>query len=119
MAAMAERRVSEAKERFFGTLPIDGVWTSVGLTRNQFLGIVLLSTMLFVFVDGPLWNHLRHSHFARIVYSYAMIPGAVAIALRLNGKLRWGLLIAASVVVGLVKLLLTAVVLVAIGLARF
>lgn len=108
-----------SRERFFGSLPIEGVWTSVGLSRDQFVAIVLLSTVLFVFIDGPLWQHLRHSHFARIVYSYAMIPAAVALALYLNGKLRWGLLIAATVVVGLVKLVLTAVVMVAIGLARF
>lgn len=103
---------------FFGSLPIEGIWTSVGLTRGQFIVIVAVSTLLFLFVDGPLWDHLRDSHLVRIVYSYAMIPAAVAAALYWNDNTRWGLLIAGSVVVSLVKLVLTAVILVGIGLMR-
>lgn len=118
MVVAAGQNHGESRTPFFGSLPLDGIWTSVGLKRGQFLGIVVVTTLLFVFIDGPVWDHLRRSHFGRIVYSYAMIPPAVAAALYLNGNLRWGLLIAGTVVVGLVKLLLTAVVLVAIGLAR-
>jgi len=118
MTVAADRNEERQKAPFFGSLPIDGIWTSLGLTRGQFFAIVALTTLLFLFIDGPVWDHLRQSHFGRIVYSYAMIPPSVAAALYWNGKLRWGPLIAASVVVGLVKLVLTAVILVGIGLAR-
>lgn len=117
---MAATRGDEdgSRTRFFGSLPVDGIWTSVGFTREQFLTVVSLSTFLFLFIEGPLWDHLRDSHLARVVYSYAVIPPAVAGVQYLNGKLRWGLLIAATVVVALVKLVITAVIVVAIGLTR-
>lgn len=104
--------------RFFGSFPVDGVWSSVGLTRGQFLWVIGLSTLLFLYIEGPLWDHLRDSHLARIAYSYAFIPPAVGVALGYNGQLRWTLLAAATVVIGLVKLLLTAVMLVGFGLMR-
>jgi hypothetical protein len=113
-----EKNRRQISEPFFGSLPTDGIWSSVGLTRAQFLWLIALSTALFVFIDGPLWEHLRDTHFNRILFSYAFIPPAVAAALRYNGKLRWMLLVAATVMVGLVKLLLTAVVLVALGLLQ-
>jgi hypothetical protein len=116
MKAVSE--VERSKSPFFGPLPIEGVWTAVGMTRGQFAGIVVLSTALFVFIDGPIWSGVHDSHFARIVYSYALIPPLVAAALHFNGRLGWGLAIAASVVVGLVKLVLTAVIVVVVGLAN-
>ena len=82
------------------------------------LHLIAVSTMLFMFIDGPVWQHLRDSHLSRIVWSYTMIPLAVAASLYFNGKGRLGLLVAASVVIGIVKLVLTAVILVLIGLAR-
>jgi hypothetical protein len=96
---------------------VRGLWTAVGLTRAQFCGILLLSVTLFVFVDGPLWAHVRDGHLTRIGVSYGVIPPAVAGALYWNRGLRPGVLLGASAVIGLVKLVLTAGLLVAIALA--
>jgi hypothetical protein len=118
MSSAANTMKPKDHGRLLGSFPKDGIWTAVGMTRGQFLGIIAVSTALFVFIDGPVWHHLRDSHLARIIWSYTMIPPAVAGALYLNRKPRLGLLVAASVVIGLVKLVLTAVILVLIGLAR-
>ena len=109
---------SRTRGAFFGTLPARGPWTAVGLTRGQFLAILGLSVALFVLVDGPVWAHLRDSHLTRIVVSYGIIPPGVIVALRRNGCLRLSLLLAASAVIALVKLLVTAGLLVGIALAR-
>jgi hypothetical protein len=114
----SESHQRQVGEPFFGSFPVDGIWTSVGLTRAQFLWLIAVSTALFVFIDGPLWEHLHDTHFSRILCSYAVIPPTVAAALQYNGKLRWTLLVAATVVVGLAKLVATAVVLVAFGLLQ-
>jgi hypothetical protein len=100
---------------FFGSLPTHGIWNAVDLTRDQFLVILALSVALFIFIDGPLWSHAHESHFRRIVLSYLAIPAAVAVALFRNQKLRFAPLIVGSAVISLVKLVLTAVVLVAVG----
>jgi hypothetical protein len=118
MDVAADTMKSKDQGRLLGSCPKDGIWTAVGMSRGQFLGVIALSTALFMFIDGPVWQHLRDSHLSRIIWSYMMIPPAVAGALYLNGKRSLGLLVAASVVVGLVKLVLTAVILVLIGLAR-
>ena len=103
---------------FFGPLPTRGMWTAVGLTRAQFLLILAVSIALFLFLGGPIWRHTHESHFWRIGWSYlAILPMAWA-SLYHNGKARIGTIAAASVVVGLVKLVLTAVILVAIGLGQ-
>jgi hypothetical protein len=102
----------------FGPLPTRGIWTSLDLTRGQFLFIIALSVGLFVFIDGPLWVHAHESHFWRIVLSYLAIPVAVAAALYWNRKARAVTAVVASIVIALVKLVLTAVILVAIGLAQ-
>ena len=36
------------------------------LTRTQFLSMLTLSAVLFLFIGGPLWAHARESHFWRI-----------------------------------------------------
>jgi hypothetical protein len=109
--------MAEPRARLFGPFPARGVWTALGLTRGQFLGILLLSVTLFVFVDGPLWAHVRDGHLTRIAVSYGIIPPAVAAALYRNRGFRPALLLGASTVIALVKLVLTAALLVAIALA--
>lgn len=101
----------------FGPLPTRGIWTAVGLTRGQFLCILAVSVALFLFLDGPLWRHTHDSHFWRIVWSYLAILPMTYVALYRNGKAHLGTIVAASAVVGLVKLVVTALILVAIGLA--
>jgi hypothetical protein len=103
---------------FFGGLPKRGVWTSVELTRGQFVTILGLSVLLFVFVGGPLGNHLHDSHFARLAVSYGVIPPAVGVALYRNGSWRLPLIVGASAVIAVVKLLLTAGLMVVFALAR-
>ena len=103
---------------FFGPLPTRGIWTAVDLTRGQFLFILTLSVGLFVFIGGPVWAHARASHFWRIGLSYAVIPFAVGLALHHNGKARPVPIAVASVVISVVKLVLTAALLVVIGVAQ-
>jgi len=76
------------RPRLFAPLPTRGIWTSLDLTRGQFLAILLVSLLLFTFVDGPLWSHAHASHFWRLTLSYLFIPPAVALALWRNGKAR-------------------------------
>jgi hypothetical protein len=102
----------------FGPLPTHGIWTAVGLRRGQFLAVLTLSIVLFVLVDGPVWRHLRDGHLVRIAVSYGAIPPAVMAALARNGTLTPRLLVAASAVIALLKLVLTAGLLVAIALAN-
>src|SRR5262245_35444012 len=106
------------RTRFFGSLPERGLWSAVGLTRGQFLAILAASVVLFVFVGGPLWAHVHDGHLLRIAVSYGAIPPATALALARNGTLRLALVAGASVVIALVKLLLTAALLVVIALGR-
>lgn len=103
---------------FFGPLPTRGMWTAVGLTRGEFFIILTVSVVMFVFLYGPLWLHAHDSHFARIVWSYLVILPMAWMALYRNGKARIGTVVAASVVIGLVKLVITAVILVAIGIVQ-
>ncbi len=110
--------MSATSARFFGALPERGPWTAVGLTRAQFVVILGLSIALFVFVGGPVWTHLRDGHFARIAVSYGVIPPAVVVALRRNGRVRPLVVVGASAVIALVKLVVTAALLVAVALAR-
>lgn len=102
----------------FGPLPTQGIWTALDLSRSQFLATLALSVVLFLFIGGPLWAHTRESHFWRINLSYAIIPVAVAAALYRNGKARFVSIVVASVVIALVKLVVTAVLLVMIGVAQ-
>jgi hypothetical protein len=119
---MAPRRSSSASppaagSAFFGGLPVRGIWTALGLGRGQFFAILALSVGLFVAVGGPVWMHSHASHLLRIGISYGVIPPAVALALWRNRRLRVGLLLGASAVLALIKLVLTALLLMAIGIA--
>jgi len=113
-----EQTLTSKRTSLFGPLPTRGIWTALDLTRGQFLGILAVSVMLFLFIGGPLWTHARASHFWRINLSYAIIPFAVAAAFYRNGRARPVPIIVASVVIALVKLVLTAVLLVLIGVAQ-
>jgi hypothetical protein len=104
--------------RFFGAFPERGIWTALGLSRAQFFAILGGSIALFAFVGGPVWTHVRDSHFARITVSYGAIPIAVAVALHRNGKARPLTIVVASAVVALLKLVATAALLVGLALAR-
>jgi hypothetical protein len=106
-----------SKPPLFGPLPRVGPWTAIGLTRGHFTGILLGAIALFVFVDGPLWAHLHDGHLRRILVSYGVIPVADAGALALVGTFSWGRLLGATVVLGLLKLLATAVLLAVMALA--
>jgi len=109
---------SSPRAPLFGPLPIHGVWTAVGLTRGQFVAILGVSVALFVWVGGPVWTRLHESHFVRLTVSYGVIPPAVWLALHRNGAARPATVLAASAVVALVKLVVTAGLLVVVALAR-
>jgi hypothetical protein len=102
---------------FLGGLPTDGIWTGVGLGRTQFFAILALSLVLFVFVGGPVWRHVHDAHFMRITVSYGAIPCAVALALVRNRRLELSTWLGASAVLALVKLVLTAGLLVVLAIA--
>jgi hypothetical protein len=102
---------------FFGGLPEHGIWTPLGLTRAQFVLILGLALALFLFVDGPAWQHVRASHFRRITVSYAVIPVAVTAALLWNHRARPMLVIGGTAVLAAIKLVLTAGLLVALAIA--
>jgi hypothetical protein len=104
------------RHAFFGPLPTRGIWTALALTRDQFLLILAVSIALFLFIGGPVWRHLHDSHFERIVLSYAFIPPATAAALSRNGKARLLAIVVAGAVLSLIKLVLTAGLLVIIGM---
>ena len=109
---------AENSTPFFGGLPERGPWTAVGLTRAQFMAILAVSLALFLFVGGPVWTHVRDRHFGRIALSYGIIPLATAGALHRNGAARPGRIVAASAVIALVKLVLTAGLLVVLALGH-
>ena len=102
----------------FGPLPEHGIWTAISLTRTQFLLILGLSLTLFLLVDGPVWQHLHDSHFRRIVLSYLIIPPAVVVGLVRNRAAGALSVLVASVVLALLKLVLTAGLLVVLALGR-
>jgi hypothetical protein len=108
----------ESPPSLFGAFPTDGIWTTLGLGRLQFFAILAVSIALFVFIDGPVWRHVHAAHLRRITLSYGVIPVAVAAALAWNRTPRLSLLIGASAVVALIKLVVTAGLLVAIALAQ-
>ncbi len=101
----------------FGPLPVAGPWTPLGLSRRQFLATLGLSILLFVLVGGPLWRHVRDGHFWRLGLSYAVIPPLVAWALHRNGTLSPWRVLVASGVIALLKLVLTAGLLMLVALA--
>ncbi len=108
---------SERPSQFLGAFPNDGIWTSLGLGRIQFFAILTAALALFTFVDGPVWQHVHAPHFWRITVSYTAIPIAVTAALAWNRTPRPALLLGATAVLALIKLVLTAGLLVALALA--
>ena len=102
----------------FSPLPTHGIWSAADLTRGQFSLILVLSVLLFVFVGGPIWLHARESHFWRINISYAAIVPAVALALWQNRKLQLAQWIVGTALISIAKLVITAVILVVVGVAR-
>jgi len=95
------------RRRFFGGLPGTGVWTAVGLSRAQFLAILGISIAAFCFVDGPFWS-VGGSHLRRLTVSYAAIPLMILVVQARHRRLDIASLAAGSVVIGLIKLVVTA-----------
>lgn len=109
---------SPRRARLFAPLPERGIWSPLDLTRNQFVAILAASVLVFFFAGGSLRQHAHESHLWRLSASYLLIPPAVAWAQWRNGKLSWVRWLAAGAVLALIKLVLTAIVLVAVGLLR-
>jgi hypothetical protein len=101
---------------FFGSLPRHGVWSAVHLSFGQFAMILVVSMGIFVFLDGALWLHLQDSHFVRITVSYAFIPVAVLGALVYNRQPSLTAFVGGTFIIGLAKLLLTALLVMLLGL---
>ena len=101
----------------FEALPQHGPWSAVGLTRGAFLGVLAASLAVFLLLGGPVWTHLRDSHFVRIGASYAVIPLLVAAAQWRSGTLRAGAFLGATALLAAAKLVLTAGLTVVLGIA--
>ena len=101
----------------FASFPTRGIWNSLDLSRSQFFLILVVSMLVFTFVGGPFWHHLRESHFWRLMLSYLIILPGVLWALWSNGRLNWLRAVVASAVLSAIKLVLTAILLVAAGVA--
>ena len=97
-------------------IPRHGIWDAVGLRRFQFFGILLLSISLFLFLGGPAWHALKGAHTMRIGISYLVIPVLVAGAQWHNGSLRFRSWFEASLLIGLIKLIATALLFVALAI---
>jgi hypothetical protein len=95
---------------FFGSFPTRGVWTALGLSRAQFLLIIAVSVVAFLFVDGPLWRQLEGNHFRRIVLSYLTIPAMIVAIQLLHREFSLSTLLGGTIVIGVIKLLLTALI---------
>jgi len=93
---------------FFGAFPTSGIWNALSLSRGQFAGILLISIAAFVLIDGPIWRHLEANHFRRIVVSYLSIPLLILICQFTGGRVDLPALFGGSVVLGVLKLLATA-----------
>ena len=92
----------------FAPFPTTGIWTAIGLGRLAFFVILVGSTLLYLFWDGPLWTHLGEDDFVRIVVSYTVIPIAVAIELLRTRRFKISTFLVASGVIASLKLLATA-----------
>jgi len=97
-------------------IPEKGIWNVVGLGRFQFLGIVIFAVLVFLFLGGPAWYALKGAHTVRIAVSYLVIPILVAGAQWHNNSLGFRPWIEASLLIGLIKLLTTALLFVGLGL---
>jgi hypothetical protein len=103
---------------FVSPLPVTGPWTGLGMSRSAFLAILAGSTMLFAIAPTPVWSHLRDGHLGRLALSYTVIPLAVAVTLARQGHLGVGPLLRATLVLSLLKLVLTTALMMAIALSR-
>jgi hypothetical protein len=112
---MADR--PPTRTRLFAPLPVNGPWTALQLSRAQFVSILGGACVIYTFTGGPLWRHVGENDFVRIVTSYAAIPLAVAIALRRNASLSFVSWLVASGVIAALKLLLTALLALTLGIA--
>ncbi len=100
----------ESRAAFFGRFPSRGVWTVLGLTRVHFFVILTISVVAFLFLDGPLWENLAANHFRRIVVSYTAIPAMILVSQFLRDRVDWAKVFGGSVVIGVIKLLITALI---------
>jgi hypothetical protein len=103
---------------FVSGFPEHGIWTAVGLGRGQFFAILGVSLAVFAVLGGPVWTHVRDPHLLRITVSYAVIPLAVWVAMRRNGRPGFVAVSVASLVLAFVKLVVTATLFVVLALAR-
>ena len=103
---------------FIGGFPEHGIWTAIGLGRGQFFAILGVSLAVFALLGGPVWTHVRDAHFARIAVSYAVIPPAVYVAMRRNGRAGLVSVGLASAILAFVKLVVTASLFVVLAIAR-
>ena len=87
------------------------------MSRGWFFAVLGLSVLGFVLIGGPVWRHPREGHLVRITASYLMIPPLVWAALRRERPFPLGRLAAASAVISLMKLVVTALLLGGIALA--
>jgi hypothetical protein len=110
---MTERERS-SRSSFFGSFPRRGVWTALGLTRMEFFVILLVSVALFSIVDGPIWQHPAGNHFRRITTSYLAIPLLILANQLTRKKFDLATLLGGSIVIGVIKLVLTALIVLAI-----
>lgn len=101
---------------WLGPLPTRGPWTAVALSRAEFLGVLAASVLVFLVLGGPVWTHLRDSHFLRITVSYAVIPLLVAAVQWRSGTLRPGVFLGATALLAAAKLVLTAGLTVVLGI---
>lgn len=97
-------------------IPEKGIWNVVGLGRWQFLGILSLSVLMFLFLGGPAWYSLKGAHTVRIAMSYLVIPTLVAGAQWHNGSMSFRSWIEASLLIGVIKLMATALLFVGMAL---
>lgn len=116
-AAARISQLAKSMSAFVGPLPTHGPWTAVGLSRAQFALILGASIGVFLLLGGPVWTHLRGDHFARITVSYGLILPGVALAMRRRHPFPIGRALAASALIGLVKLVVTAALLAIIAIA--
>ena len=72
---------------------------------------------MFLFLGGPAWHSLKGAHTVRIAVSYLIIPILVAGAQWQNGSMSLRSWIEASLLIGVIKLMATALLFV--GLALF
>ncbi len=118
IASAEDRDRRPPREPLFAPLPVHGIWDSAELSRTQFLVILIASVAVFTFIGGPVWAHARESHFWRLGVSYAMIPPAVLVALWRNHRFSWTNLLMGTAVISVIKLVLTASLLVLVGVLR-